>query len=499
MPGKGYGSPGTPRPYARREARTKDSPFRIAIYAAVDRIGVSLPVAAHRAGLSREAVHSWMNGGRRPYRSSVMRLAEALHAPELITAIATRPDPPPRLIADETVWLRNAASASGFPTWEALAQGIGAPGQTVRRWGRGHRPTRHWISPLAIALSLTEQELVEAVWGERIGSQCECCGGVKALPEAAGSRSLATVHTCGGCGLQRTYAPGAGHYTRHHGCTWSVPRVRLECVGYMDHDVHRFNKNCPRAVELLPGRVNARKSGVAHRGPGRFNQAQPAFTDESSGTFRCGRCAGAARGIAMTEHRIREFTDERIRTPAARKALLTELGDLLPRPPRGPKRSSAYRTVPTRARIYSWWGRAELPTSTHVRLCLGCSTLVLARPYPSDWHFSCWNDLLQTPKGRARLRDKMPGEALDLGRLVKRQRGRPKDDYDLLKRRFAWAICHHLGNVTTKDLARRYGVAQSTVSEGISFIMGALPDLNRVRKPFRPHIRLLAAEARISR
>jgi len=119
-------------------------------------------------------------------------------------------------------------------TVTALARQIGAPVQTVSRWEHGgNRPPWQFMPKpkLADIFCVRSEELVERLWGEKVGDPCpkpHDCNGKKILPDEPlvlqtlnpglrrdipGALKLLIKVSCAGsgCGRECVYTPSQPH------------------------------------------------------------------------------------------------------------------------------------------------------------------------------------------------------------------------------------------------------------------------------------------------
>jgi DNA-binding XRE family transcriptional regulator len=85
-------------------------------------------------------------------------------------------------------WFYKARARAGFKTRLPFAQRLGVSQDTVYLWELGkHRPPWELMRPIADALTVSLPDVVEALWEEKIGDLCLCCGGTKVFDPPEGS------------------------------------------------------------------------------------------------------------------------------------------------------------------------------------------------------------------------------------------------------------------------------------------------------------------------
>ena len=419
-------------------------------------------------------------------------------------------------------WLREARLAADITSDAALARAISVRGATVDQWGRNSRtPSWRWIEPLADALRLSPSEVVVGLWEETPGEACECgCGGEKVFPSNPCAQRLLIRLPCVKCGRLRLLQQSDSHprFCRTHLTVRKrVARITFNCVGYDDHGVTRHAHTCRRKARFTPGKIAAHTRVQKSR-----RSAQPFFLDKPTQAFRCRDCAAASRVVAMLDQQLYEHTKKRVRSPAGRvKAFQAEVvsEDLRPVPAwedirpgfaqsvrseegrsrRRPGRvmTPIDRRTTSKTIIVAKWSTGA-PSSIAIGLCLlpDCRKIVLTeRRSPAraaSWHLHCHQEWSRTRgmrhwksallRGRRRAQ---PVPAAVPWRPVELQN---------LRRDFAWAIQHYLGDperYSYRQIAERERLSFSTVRDAIKGVNERLPEPELVPRTFRHHIEFL--------
>lgn len=149
--------------------------------------------------------------------------------------------------------------------------------------------------------------------------------------------------------------------------------------------------------------------------------------------------------------------------------------------------------------LHHWSRLGNLPLVV-VSLCVFCGKLRFSRESErgnrGDWHQRCLSEWLGTPAGRRYASRRVRRLEAGLMPHPPAGPGRPPTRENL-RRHFAWAIVHHLGGWSYREIAEREGVHFTTVRGAISYIMERLPEPELVRKDFRHHVQFLEAHATV--
>lgn len=425
-------------------------------------------------------------------------------------------------MTERVSWLRRTRIAADFASDAALARAISAKGATVDQWGRSSRtPSWCWIEPLASALRLSPSEVVVGLWEETPGDPCDCgCGGEKVFPLNPSARRLLIRLPCVKCGRPRLLQQSDSHprlCNAHHQTVGErVARTTFSCVGYHDHGTIRHAHRCRREARFTPGEISAHmKAEKGRQGP------QPFFLREATGTFRSRECATAVRVLAMMDQQLYEHTKKRVRSPAGRikalqvhvigedlspvpaweeirpgfaQAVRSEEGRSRPRP--GRVMSEIDRHTTSKAIIAAKWATGA-PSSIAISLCLlpDCRKVVLTGRQEGrspTWHLPCRQEWSRTREMRHWKSELVRGHKRPQP-LPAAEPWRPVE-LDNLRRDFAWAIQHYLGDpdrYSYRQIAERERFSFSTVRDAIKGITDRLPEPELVPRVFRQHIEFL--------
>lgn len=427
-------------------------------------------------------------------------------------------------ILETDKWLRRKWIAAGFATSAELARALGTTVAAVRGWEDGRRPGWGYIQAIARAISAEPGEAVVHLWREQPGQTCPCgCGGLKVLPTRRNAYSLDISLLCQRCSKPRTYRwnglVGARliHRPLCPGCSHVKPRLTMTCIGYDDHGVTRRAKRCTGTLDLRPSDIAELQKpgdGVGVKwGRGLYDIAnsQTKFVDVEAGTYRCGRCALGARGIAVMEQRIKAITPERIRSGSQRREVLSDIAAVLNRrfmrsSLTGSRRAKEklhrdgvpehVRLARHKGRIVKAWTDDQQKPWRAAGICVACGMLTLTNVKASGrWHRACLDEWYRSPLGRgyqARGASKGPIP------LPSRPRGRPPSPKGLL-RAFGWAVQHYIGAKSYRDIAQRAGVAAQSVNEQVDRVASLLPPPKLIREPERRAVEyLLLARAELT-
>jgi hypothetical protein len=133
------------------------------------------------------------------------------------------------------------------------------------------------------------------------------------------------------------------------------------------------------------------------------------------------------------------------------------------------------------------WQREKLPDVV-IGVCDGCGRWTFRRgsekALSGHWHQACLVDFQRSGEGREyqRSKEKLPAP--------RRGRGRPTDP-DNLRRSLAWAIRHHLGGESFREIAEDVGVSPPAVEKAARRIIANLPSPALMRADFRNMVELL--------
>lgn len=402
----------------------------------------------------------------------------------------------------------NRLSTNGqrFRSLQGVSDVTGASKDTVRRWARNEFPPR-WRHIIALADRFDRNpiELALQLWNDKLGDPCPCgCGGTQVLFAACGCNRgdhdgltrFPTSQPCVDCGAERFHHYNNPSYQSCRSCKYGNRRtLEYTCVGYDFFGRVRHAKTCERSKMMPPGDITASRRAQERSTSKRFGKGlfKPGkwdrwFADPETQTYRCGACSLGSMSLAARKEQVKIVTAERIRTPAdlreAQSARHTMWWADNPdhaakianrrRPPLSPEG----RRSLSRGMILSNWSgttEADLPNII-ARPCYTCHTLIL---YPES--------------GAERLKTGMPrchrGCRKGSRWAYQRRLGRPRRDD--LRRDFAWALQHHVGGMSLRQIARNWDKDVGAVKRAVDAIMLMLPSPNIVQGKFRLHIELL--------
>ena len=107
--------------------------------------------------------------------------------------------------ADQSSPFRDLRLAAGYKS-TPIAKALGVSLGTVWCWDQGDRPRWRYMPELAQFFGVDLAEIVDRLWGERIGDPCQCgCSGKKASPKQQKAYNLAIELPCTVCGKIRSY------------------------------------------------------------------------------------------------------------------------------------------------------------------------------------------------------------------------------------------------------------------------------------------------------
>src|SRR5262245_18841186 len=253
----------------------------------------------------------------------------------------------PEEVQNSGSWFRSSRIALGL-TLTALAQQLGAPIQTVSRWEHGgNRPPWPWMPKLAATFGVPLEEVVERLWGERLGDPCprhSDCNGIRIRPDdplalrtlqpsfrrfAERALTLLVKVICANpiCGRSHAYPASGKHPKLCPRCSKMlefdvtgslkerVERTPCTCQGYHRYGTTvDYGPRCPRVRAFTGGEANefsSRKKRPLQRwsrykhledgkiqwartsGQYRVNWEKP-FVNLSERTYRCQSCAFAS-------------------------------------------------------------------------------------------------------------------------------------------------------------------------------------------------------------
>ena len=415
-------------------------------------------------------------------------------------------------------WLREKRLMAGIRTETELAQRMSTSVTTVSDWEREKtKPQWAYVEPLATALGTTPSDVFASLWKEQLGDPCDCgCGGLKIAPANPRSFTLRVRLPCQGCGQVRSFEKSGRHAPLCRSCSHVGPRTTFTCDGYDDHGARRHAPRCPRQIQLRPGDIRNR-----HSQSKRYHQSRHAqyvvpnwdrpFLDEMTGRYRSLACASASVRIAQTEARLGKFSGERIRSRSQRREVLSTMMSTIMTEKRQQQMTQAardtilasggwgeqVRRAIAAGQLARAWSQRPLPAWTSVGRCIFCRRLTL-QGRPTDrglYHRPCFYTWSSTPEGRHFQSRVSRGLTADLPRPHP-TRGRP-ESAATLKRHFAWAIQHHLGGESFRQIARKENIGDRAVREGVERILALLPEPERLATRFRRTVQLLRADATI--
>jgi len=359
-------------------------------------------------------------------------------------------------------------------------------------------------------------EAVKGLWSENVGDPCPCgCGGKKVLPNYEGAQHLYIDRPCAKCREKRIYRSrrDGDHHELCPGCAYASrrgERIEFVCVGYRDHDRReRHAPKCQRKISLLASRIRYwhenQEKYLKTRGHADYVNALRPFLDEARGSYRCKRCASSARAIAMTEKKLKEITAERIKSQKQRSELLRAYHNQLypsfvENRSRGLK--AAHAKVKSAGRSNragqimglnaSLWSGKVLPRTVRLNRCIVCDKITFtSKPRLTKFHRPCFRTWSQTPVARRYYLGWKQGLEMNLPSRI----GRPTTEENL-KIYFAWAVQHHFGEKSLREIAKENGCSFRLVKQQIDLIINNLPAPDLLSRPFKSRISLLLATAK---
>jgi len=230
----------------------------------------------------------------------------------------------PGRVHDRDSWLYQARVRAGFKARPSFAQRLGVSTDTVSLWELGkHYPPWQFICKIADVLNVPVREAAEALWKEKVGDLCPCCGGVKILPDEAEAlvlegkavfvdadaarllhaRMMPIKLPCENCGKIRIHLhrKTRGHPKLCQSCSRLEEAKPFRCAGYKlpNFDTPQYAKHCPRIIHLKPWQIQKKQ---------RWAKDNPSsFFDLASRSYRCGGCTKAAFPMRNRLKRLREL------------------------------------------------------------------------------------------------------------------------------------------------------------------------------------------------
>ncbi len=418
---------------------------------------------------------------------------------------------------DSPSWFHKHRVASGYDKVTPLTTHFSVPKATLFDWEHGVHPPRWRHMPkVAELFHVGLTEAVKGLWRENVGDPCPCgCGGKKILPDYEGAQHLHIDRPCAKCGEKRIYR--SRRYGDHHelcpGCAYAGrrgKRIEFVCVGYRDHDrLERHAPKCQRKLSLLASRIRYwhenQEKYLKTRGHDDNVNAQRPFLDEATGKYRCKKCASGSRAISMTEKKLKEITDESIRSQKQRSELLRENhGELYPSFVKNRLRGlkAAHAKVKSAGRSNSagqiiginasLWSGKVLPRSVRLNRCIVCDKLTFtSKARLTKFHKPCFRAWSQTPEARRYYLCWKHGLEMNLPS----RKGRPTTE-EKLKIYFAWTIQHHFGEKSLREIAKENGCSFRLVKQQIDLIINNLPAPDLLSRPFKSRISLLLEAAK---
>jgi len=207
----------------------------------------------------------------------------------------------------------------------------------------------------------------------------------------------------------------------------------------------------------------------------------------------------------MTENKLKEITDELIRSQKQRSELLSEYHNILypsfvKSKPRGLKAAhtkvksvgrsnSAGQIMGLNARL---WSKKALPRSVSLNSCIVCHKLTFTRKARlTKFHKPCFRTWSQTPEAkRYHLRWK---HGLEMNLSL--HKGRPTTNENL-KTYFAWAVQNYFGGKSLREIAKENGCSFRLVKQQIDFLINKLPAPDLLARPFKSRVSLLLEAAK---
>lgn len=420
----------------------------------------------------------------------------------------------PGKLRNSNSWFCRTRRSNGFRTVAELAQKLAIPKTTVYQWEHGserHPPSNcpawNYMPKLADIFGVPLEELVERLWGEKVGDPCPCgCGGRKTFPTSQTTHKLLIKLPCAKCGTERIYPQGKRD--RHRKlcltCGKSVERIEFTCVGYQDHNAsHRHANGCPKKIQLRPSDVNARLRLKKQFPNSRF--------DVASRTYQCNRCAGAGRLLAWQEEALQGFLGkkylERIRSRQDRIRLLRDnYRRISPnfKPTREAQEKGRRRYAENAARgkrypkktianLRRHWGGDNLPKRMRLGICIVCNQFIPSmNSRDPHFHGPCHREWERTPEGRRYQSLKIRGKEAS---LAAPRRGCPVDK-DALIAVYYWTVQSFAAGKSFRQIAKESNVDHTTVGDRVFWLLSRTPDPNLVEARFRPTMRLFQAACR---
>jgi hypothetical protein len=204
----------------------------------------------------------------------------------------------------------------------------------------------------------------------------------------------------------------------------------------------------------------------------------------------------------LTEKRIRDVTDEPIKSQSSRRNLLAEhiqkinpkLVDWAAKAPKNSDRSETARRKLAMSNIVKAWSDPEkLPQVPRLWTCLYCKKITFDTKKPVKFHRPCWRAWLKTPEGVNYQRTnghKPPlGERSPLGYMSENS----------LRIHFFRAIQYYFTPKKIEDIAYEAGdLSPQAIEHSIKSLIADLPRPEFVQKRFRRCIELLLQESGIA-
>jgi hypothetical protein len=312
---------------------------------------------------------------------------------------------------------------------------------------------------------------------------------------APGGKDACDRNPCVKCGSKRIHKrwKKGRHRKLCHTCATSVKRIKFTCVGYRDHDAHRYAQTCPRTMRLPPYEVNARQ---------RLKERFPnSLFDVPSKTYQCNSCAGAARLIANKEKELRALAKQnphlnipKIRSHGQRIRLLRDHhAELSPnfKPTREAQELGRRNYAPgkprpnlTKANLVRRWFRfsGELPKRIRFGICIVCNKIAITyNPEEPHFHWSCHQKWQATSEGKSFQSLRVRGRAASLptpkpGRRVTE---------DSLRESYSWAIRYYFRDISFDEIAKQNNLSPKAVELRVKSIIARLPEPDLVSARFR--------------